>query len=231
MEVQGMRCSPPNLPKGPLLTTKWAKNEVFVGGLRGWGSKSQFFESKRSTFFGGSPSPRSILDRFRKLWVQNLIPLCNQMCPECVTPMARRLELPYPGNCKCFWQHSKICSNMPSIIESESLDHITLPFLVPSQHAVSTCRYSRKVVQTWEYACVKDLSKFKRYTIRACHIRLLVDCYQNQDRRPTSALAKVFHIYTFPQVCTTSLQHFFSIDIWLDLASRQLLSSQPSSVV
>ena len=30
----------PNLPKGPLLATKWVKNGVFVGGLREWGSKS-----------------------------------------------------------------------------------------------------------------------------------------------------------------------------------------------
>ena len=26
---------PPNLSKGPLLATKWAKNGVFVGGFRG----------------------------------------------------------------------------------------------------------------------------------------------------------------------------------------------------
>ena len=32
---QGGRRTTPNLPKGPLLATKWAKNGVFVGRLRG----------------------------------------------------------------------------------------------------------------------------------------------------------------------------------------------------
>ena len=31
----GVRRTTPNLSKGPLLVTKWAKNWVFVGGLRG----------------------------------------------------------------------------------------------------------------------------------------------------------------------------------------------------
>ena len=31
----GMRRTTPNLPKGPLLVTKWAKNGVFVGGVKG----------------------------------------------------------------------------------------------------------------------------------------------------------------------------------------------------
>ena len=40
---------PTNLAKGPLLVTKWAKNGVFVAGLRaGGGSKSPLFGSKRS---------------------------------------------------------------------------------------------------------------------------------------------------------------------------------------
>ena len=30
----GVRCTPPNLAKCPLLATKWAKNGVLVGGLR-----------------------------------------------------------------------------------------------------------------------------------------------------------------------------------------------------
>ena len=36
-------CTPPNLPKGPLLATKWATNRVFIGGLQKWGSKSPLF--------------------------------------------------------------------------------------------------------------------------------------------------------------------------------------------
>ena len=50
--VQGVWHTPPNLPKGPLLATKWVINGVFVIGLRGWGSKSPLFGSKRSTFRG-----------------------------------------------------------------------------------------------------------------------------------------------------------------------------------
>ena len=53
--------APPNLPKRPLLATKWAKNGVFVRVLRGWGSKSPLFESKRSTFLGSQPPPQLIL--------------------------------------------------------------------------------------------------------------------------------------------------------------------------
>ena len=30
---EGVRCTTPNLPKGPLFVTKWAKNGVFVGGF------------------------------------------------------------------------------------------------------------------------------------------------------------------------------------------------------
>ena len=50
--MQGGATHPQNLPKGPLLVTKWAKNGVFVRELRGWGSKSTLFGSKRSTFWG-----------------------------------------------------------------------------------------------------------------------------------------------------------------------------------
>ena len=32
---EGCNAPPPNLPKGPLSDTKWAKNGVFVGRLRG----------------------------------------------------------------------------------------------------------------------------------------------------------------------------------------------------
>ena len=46
-----------NLPKGPLLATKWAKNGVFIRGLRGWGSKSSLVGSKRSTFGGFRTHP------------------------------------------------------------------------------------------------------------------------------------------------------------------------------
>ena len=38
--VRRVRCTSPNLAKGPLLGTKWAKNGVFVGGLRGEVQKS-----------------------------------------------------------------------------------------------------------------------------------------------------------------------------------------------
>ena len=47
--VQGCDAPPLNLAKGPLLGTKWG----FCRRVRGWGSKSQFFGSNRSTFFGG----------------------------------------------------------------------------------------------------------------------------------------------------------------------------------
>ena len=50
--VGGAMHPPPNLPIGPLWATKWVKNEVFVGGLRGgWGSKSPLF---------GGPAPPQI---------------------------------------------------------------------------------------------------------------------------------------------------------------------------
>ena len=54
-------CDPlPKSAKRSTIATEWAKNGVFVGGLRGWGSKSPLFGSKRSTF-GGPTSPKSIL--------------------------------------------------------------------------------------------------------------------------------------------------------------------------
>ena len=57
--VQGVRCTPKSA-KRSTLSTKWAKNGVFVGGLRGWGLKSPLFGSKRSTFGGPAP-PQSTL--------------------------------------------------------------------------------------------------------------------------------------------------------------------------
>ena len=45
---RGGATQPPNLTKGPLLATKWAKNGVFVGGLRG-------VRFKKSTFGGLAP--------------------------------------------------------------------------------------------------------------------------------------------------------------------------------
>ena len=43
---------PPNLPKGPLLATKWAKNEVFIGGLRGVRFKKSIFFYPKGSFLG-----------------------------------------------------------------------------------------------------------------------------------------------------------------------------------
>ena len=50
-----VQCNLPNLPKGSLLATKWAKNEGQGGweGQDGWSPKSPLWGSKRSTF-GGS---------------------------------------------------------------------------------------------------------------------------------------------------------------------------------
>ena len=75
----------PHLSKGPLLATKWAKNEVFVGGLRGWGSKNPLFGSERSTFWGSctphnkinpgyGPGFKVICEwsRFSELWYRRL---------------------------------------------------------------------------------------------------------------------------------------------------------------
>ena len=47
---------PPNLTKGPLLATKWAKNEVFVGGLRGVRFKRVHFLSGKGPLLGDSAS-------------------------------------------------------------------------------------------------------------------------------------------------------------------------------
>ena len=53
--------APPNLPKGPLLASKWAKNGVFVGWLGVVRFKKLTFGSKRSTF-GGSRTTQMIID-------------------------------------------------------------------------------------------------------------------------------------------------------------------------
>ena len=46
----GCDAPPPNLPKGPLLVTKWAKNGIFVRGLRGEVQKVHFWGPKGSHF-------------------------------------------------------------------------------------------------------------------------------------------------------------------------------------
>ena len=48
-EGAGIRHTTPNLPKGSLLVTKWAKNEVFVGGL-GWRFKNSTFWVRKVHF-------------------------------------------------------------------------------------------------------------------------------------------------------------------------------------
>ena len=54
--------TPPNLPKGPLLATKWAKNGVFCREVKGGEvQKSPLFGSKRSTFWGSPHPKKSIL--------------------------------------------------------------------------------------------------------------------------------------------------------------------------
>ena len=61
---RGVGCDAPpkkNLPKGPHSATKWPKNWVFVGGLRGWSPKSPLLVSKRSTFWEFRTSPQSNL--------------------------------------------------------------------------------------------------------------------------------------------------------------------------
>ena len=52
---------PANLPKGPLLATKWAKNGVLVGGLRGVKFKKSTFGVQMVHFWGFRTSPDSIL--------------------------------------------------------------------------------------------------------------------------------------------------------------------------
>ena len=51
---KGGATHPPNLPKGSLIATKWTKNGVFEGGLRG-------VRFKKSTFGGSRTTPKSIL--------------------------------------------------------------------------------------------------------------------------------------------------------------------------
>ena len=49
---QGVRRTPPNLPKGPLLVKKWTKNGVFVGWLRGVRFKKSTFWVQKILFWG-----------------------------------------------------------------------------------------------------------------------------------------------------------------------------------
>ena len=48
----------PNLPKGPLSVTKWAKNEVLVGGLRGVRFKKFTFWDQKVHFLGVPHLPK-----------------------------------------------------------------------------------------------------------------------------------------------------------------------------
>ena len=49
---------PPNLPKGPLLATKWTKNEVFEEGLRGVRFKKSTFGVQKVHFWGVPHPPK-----------------------------------------------------------------------------------------------------------------------------------------------------------------------------
>ena len=63
--VQGVRWHPQNLPKGPLLATKWAKSGVFVGGFtRGVRFKKVHFLGPKGPLFGG-PAPPKINPGYR----------------------------------------------------------------------------------------------------------------------------------------------------------------------
>ena len=57
----GVRCTTPNLPKGPLLPTEWGKNGVFVGGLRGVRFKKSTFWVQRVNLFWIRTPLKSIL--------------------------------------------------------------------------------------------------------------------------------------------------------------------------
>ena len=59
--VQGGATHSPDLPKGPLLATKWAKNGVFVAGLRGARFKKSTFRVQKLHFWGVPYPPKSIL--------------------------------------------------------------------------------------------------------------------------------------------------------------------------
>ena len=48
--VQGVWCTTPDLSKGPLFATKWAKNVVFA--VKGWGSKKVHFWVQKLHFSG-----------------------------------------------------------------------------------------------------------------------------------------------------------------------------------
>ena len=50
--ARGVRRTTPNLPKCPLLATKWAKNGVFVGGLRGVRLRKSTFAVQKVHFCG-----------------------------------------------------------------------------------------------------------------------------------------------------------------------------------
>ena len=69
--ARGVKSTTPNLPKGPVLVTKWTKNEVFVGGMGGGVRfKSLLFGSKRSTFWGSCTSQKLILATGIKIFMK-----------------------------------------------------------------------------------------------------------------------------------------------------------------
>ena len=69
--------APPDLPKDPLLATKWAKNWVFVGGLRGVRFKKSTVWVQKVHFWGYRTSPKS--------WLRN----CNFACGNYIFPKTR----------------------------------------------------------------------------------------------------------------------------------------------
>ena len=61
----------PQSAKRSTFSYKMGQNGVFVGGLRGWGSKSPLFGSKRSTFWGShTPHQNQSWLRAWKYWTQ-----------------------------------------------------------------------------------------------------------------------------------------------------------------
>ena len=69
--VRGVQRTPSNLSKGPLLATKWAKNGIFVGGLRGMRFKKSTFLVQKVHFLGG-PAPPKIDPAWLRAWASML---------------------------------------------------------------------------------------------------------------------------------------------------------------
>ena len=61
---QGVQCTPPNLPKGPLTATKWAKNVfvffllIFCSGVKGVRFKKSTFWVQNVHYFGVPHHPK-----------------------------------------------------------------------------------------------------------------------------------------------------------------------------